>query len=101
MDPQPNGYQSDGLSSRGLSNLTNIMQKVPKSILDGTKDTHLLSTKNSLIDLSMAENWLIRPEVLEICKSAIQLDFESRVRFSTFQLLKRLDEVTYTDFVRI
>jgi hypothetical protein len=89
MDSQQNGEQNDGFSSRGRSNLTNIMQKIPKAILEGTKDTNLLSTKNNLIDLSMAENWLIRPEVLEICKSAIQNNFESHVRISILKLLNR------------
>lgn len=58
----------DYLSQRGRSNITDIMTKIPGAILSGPERT--FNPTNS-INLSMAENWLIRPEILERCKAAI------------------------------
>ena len=70
----------EGLSERGTLNLTAIMSQVPKAILEGSKCS-IVDGRG--IDLSMAENWLIRNEVLDISKAAIQNTFEAHVRFIT------------------
>ena len=37
---------------------------------------------NPNIDLSTSENWLLRPELIEICKQAIQGGFTAKVKLS-------------------
>ena len=64
------------LSERGRSNISEIMSRVPQKLLGDSKSK---SDKSSVIDLSMAENWLIRNEVLEICKFAINKKFQKHV----------------------
>ena len=46
----------EDVSSREASNLTEILAKVPKSLLQGSSNARE-------IDLSFAENWTIRGEV--------------------------------------
>lgn len=65
----------DGFSARGYSNLTDIIAKVPKSLLEP-------SSNPDEIDLSFAENWTIRREVLDIVKRAIEAEFGAHVRCS-------------------
>ena len=65
-----------GLSDRGRSNITQIMSRVPKKLL-GDSESKL--NGSSTIDLSMAENWLIRNEVLEICRFAIDRKLQTHV----------------------
>lgn len=62
-----------GLSSRGHLNLTQVIAKIPKSILEPTPNPNA-------IDLSMAENHLIREEILQIVKSSMAGDLHSKVR---------------------
>ena len=64
------------LSERGRSNIIEIMSRVPKKLLGGTESK---SNRSSIIDLSMAENWLIRNEVLEVCRFAIDQKFQAHV----------------------
>ncbi|KAF2122846.1 1-aminocyclopropane-1-carboxylate synthase 7 [Lophiotrema nucula] len=54
-----------GLSSRGRSNVDAIMPKI-KGAIEERK-----AKKSSKIDLSTAENWLIRSELIDACKAAI------------------------------
>lgn len=70
----------DDLSQRGRSNITAIMARIPKAILAGTKSTKSITSNDGSIDLSMAENWLIRHEVLDICKAAIKDNFDTHVK---------------------
>jgi hypothetical protein len=53
------------LSKRGWSTVEGILPKIKATVVERTKK------KNTNIDLSTAENWLIRPELIEICKGAI------------------------------
>lgn len=62
-----------GLSSRGHLNLTQVIAKMPKSILEPTSNPNV-------IDLSMAENHLIREEILQIAKSSVAGNLQSKVR---------------------
>lgn len=55
-----------GLSARGWDNVGAIMPKIKAAVADRE------STANTLIDLGTAENWLLRSELIEICKTAIQ-----------------------------
>ncbi|CAG8976233.1 hypothetical protein HYALB_00011999 [Hymenoscyphus albidus] len=52
-----------GLSARGGSNVTAVMPKVAAAVA--------ARSSGSQIDLASAENWLIRPDIIEICKDAI------------------------------
>ena len=67
------------LSARGRFNTIEIIARILKAILEGVKDPKSTNSLNNTIDLSMAENWLIRPEVLEICKAAINDNFDQHV----------------------
>ena len=62
-----------GLSSRGHLNLTQVIAKIPKSILEPTSNPNV-------VDLSMAENHLIREEILCIVKSSIAKNLHLEVR---------------------
>jgi hypothetical protein len=79
MESHEIGIPSKALSSRGEINLKTVMEKIPKAILDGSKNSKLFDDQVGVIDLSMAENWLIRLEVLNICKEAIQENFNAHV----------------------
>lgn len=67
------------LSQRGRANIERVMARIPKAILAGTKKTESTNSLDDCIDLSMAENWLIRSEVLAICKAAIDNNFDTHV----------------------
>jgi hypothetical protein len=54
-----------GLSNRGWSNVEAIMPKIKGALEQRMKQN------NTNIDLSTAENWLIREELVDICKGAI------------------------------
>lgn len=64
---------SHGLSNRGWANVETIMPKIRGAV------TQRKIKNNTNIDLSTAENWLMRPELIEICKSAINDHLEPRV----------------------
>lgn len=51
------------MSIRGGSNVAAIMPKIAAAVTARSRGTK--------IDLASAENWLIRPEIIEICKEAI------------------------------
>lgn len=65
---------TNNLSRRGWSNVEAIMPK-----LKGALEQRQMPN-NTNIDLSTAENWLIRPELIEICKEAIDQNLEAKVR---------------------
>lgn len=62
------------LSTRGQHNVSQIITKIPRGILQPTLDP-------DVVDLSMAENHLIRHEVSQFVKSAIADSFNAEVRF--------------------
>jgi hypothetical protein len=62
-----------GMSKRGFSNVESIMPKINAQVAERMK------TKNSNIDLSTAENCLIRPEVVEVYKKSIHEGLSSNV----------------------
>ncbi|MCJ1380194.1 hypothetical protein MMC17_003297 [Xylographa soralifera] len=55
----------NGLSSRGWANVGEIMPKISAAVKQRSQ------SDNPNIDLATAENWLLRPELLDICKTAI------------------------------
>jgi len=65
--------QQRGLSQRGEKNVAVIMPKISSAVTERT------TQKNTKIDLSTAENWLIRPEVVNLCKEAIDTKFNAKV----------------------
>ena len=70
----------DTLSRRGRSNVVVTLAKLPKAMLDDREASKGAEVAREIIDLSMAENWLIRQEVLDICKPAIAKEFDDCVR---------------------
>jgi hypothetical protein len=64
------------LSKRGQFNVDQIIAKIPRAILEPTSDP-------KRVNLSMAENHLIRDEVAEIVRTAIQKSFQAEVRYAS------------------
>lgn len=62
-----------GFSARGASNLIEVMTRVPESILKP-------SSNPDEINLSNAENWVVRNEVLDVLKSAVEKRLQAHVR---------------------
>lgn len=65
------------LSKRGDANVSNILPRIPRTILEAG----WVSNEDSIIDLSIAENWLIRDEILEIQKKVVT-DYFNREHLS-------------------
>lgn len=57
-----------GLSKRGAGNVDAILPRISAAVAERTKN-NLRSNPN--IDLGTSENWLIRPELIELTKAAI------------------------------
>lgn len=83
-------------SERGWSNVANIMPKINAAMEERTRQN------NTNIDLSTAENWLIRPELIDLCKDAISTRLEARVtNFSLhcvcqhIELIRGLQHLSY------
>lgn len=62
-----------GLSSRGWSNIEAIMPKIKSAVEQRSIEN------NTNIDLSTAENWLLRPELIDTCKKSIARGLEAKV----------------------
>jgi hypothetical protein len=60
------------LSARGSLNLTQVLGRIPPQLLNPTE-------RSDEIDLSMAENRLIREEILQLARSAIENSLRSKV----------------------
>ena len=69
----------DYLSRRGHSNVTENMAQLPKAMLESIDSDTDVRGYQDPIDLSVAENWLIRKEVLGIGKLAIEKHFDGHV----------------------
>ena len=69
------GTTSDAMSARGWSNVSAIMPKISAQVAERSRPD------NPNIDLATAENWLIRNEIIEICKEAIQIGLHPKVSF--------------------
>ena len=72
----------DNLSRRGHSNVIETMAQLPKAMLESIDDDTDGRGYQEPIDLSVAENWLIREEVLGIGKLAIEKHFDGQVSFT-------------------
>lgn len=55
------------------------MARMPQKMLEANGNNVDDKGHHESIDLSVAENWLIREEVLEICKPAIEKYFDGHV----------------------
>lgn len=62
-----------GLSQRAWSNVAGIMPQIDAAVKAREQ------SDNSIIDLATAENWLLRPELIELCKMAINTRLEAKV----------------------
>lgn len=71
MEPL-SGY---GLSTRGAGNVAAIWPQISKAVEEREKQY----TAGSSIDMSTSENWLLRDELIQIYKKAIQDDLFGRV----------------------
>lgn len=61
------------------------MCRIPKPFLEAGQRVVApspIDCFDEVIDLSMAENWLIRPEVMAIYKTAIETYFSTEVRLT-------------------
>lgn len=65
MEEQTQKEDRHGLSARGWDNVGAIMPKIKAAVQDRE------NTEDTFIDLGTAENWLLRPEQVDICKNAI------------------------------
>lgn len=61
------------LSKRGWATVEGIMPKIKDVVAERSKKM------NTNIDLSTAENWLLRPELVALCKDAIMDDLLPKV----------------------
>lgn len=66
-------HAQHGMSRRGWANIEVIMPKIKHGVEQRT------APHNDMIDLSTAENWLIRSELIEICKSSITQELVPQV----------------------
>ena len=62
-----------GLSARGWANVAEVMPRISAAIEERSRQD------NPNIDLSTAENWLIRTELIEICKEAVEKNLRAKV----------------------
>lgn len=67
-----------GLSPRGAGNVDAILEKINAAVEERAKQN------NTNIDLGTSENWLIRDELMKICKDAIQNCMVAKVRATGF-----------------
>jgi len=77
------------LSHRGRFNVVNTMSQLPKAMLEDKGGNTVPEEEFDAIDLSMAENWVIRQEVLQICKPAIETSFTGHVSLSSLPALQK------------
>jgi hypothetical protein len=61
-------------SKRGWATVEGIMPKIKDVVAERLKKA------NTNIDLSTAENWLLRPELVALCKDAVAHNLSARVR---------------------
>ena len=64
------------LSQRGWANVGTIMPKIKGALKERVKQD------NPNIDMASAENFLIRDEVIEICKRGIEKELLPKVRLT-------------------
>ena len=88
------------LSQRACLNVAVALAKLRSSMLQDTSVMENAENVNTTIDLSMAENWLIREEILGIGKPAIEREFDLNVRVFYVQSCprRRLLRISYSIF---
>lgn len=69
--------EGSGLSKRGAANVSIIWPKISKAVAE--REEKAKTEGNALIDLSTSENWLIRNELIEFYKNAIERNLAPRV----------------------
>ena len=62
------------LSERGWANVSAVMPKIESAVEERS------GRESQTIDLATAENWLIREEIIELCKESIDGKLSSKVR---------------------
>lgn len=62
-----------GLSSRGAGNVQTTLEKINAAVEERAKKD------NDKIDLGTSENWLIRDELIGICKDAVKNKLVAKV----------------------
>ena len=66
--------ETRGMSKRGWSNVASIMPRISAAVEERKQ------RDNPNIDLATAENWLLRPELIAMCKVAINKRLDAKVR---------------------
>lgn len=64
-----------GLSLRGADNVAAILPRISLAVEERAKKD------NTTIDLGTAENWLIRDELINLCREAIPEGLVAKVSF--------------------
>ena len=67
------------LSQRGVANVTSFIKRMPKNIMDAGNT----ADESVIVDLSVAENWLIRDEILQIQRRVVQNNLHAEVSLSS------------------
>lgn len=65
-----------GLSERGFSNIADIMPRINAAVQERANE------KSPCIDLATSENWLIREELVRLCKDSILQNLKAAVPIS-------------------
>jgi aspartate/methionine/tyrosine aminotransferase len=69
--------EGSGLSKRGAANVSIIWPKIANAVAEREEKGQM--KENSVIDLSTSENWLIRNELIDLYKKAIQENLAAHV----------------------
>jgi len=72
-----------GLSTRGLGNVNAVLPKISAAVEERAKKG------NKNIDMGTSENWLIRQELIALCKDAIQEGLAEKVGMAGFNLVPK------------
>ena len=63
------------LSERGMMSVTSVVPRIPKTVLEAG-DT---LDEGNVVDISVAENWLVRDDILNIVKEIIAQKLQPEV----------------------
>lgn len=83
---------TNGLSTRMSKSVASMLPHIAATIAERT------SKGPAKIDLATAENWLLRPELLEICKDAIAQNLTADVSKAIFSSNIVLSLIIFRNF---
>lgn len=77
-----------GLSARGAGNVDAVFHSISAAVEERAKK------ENTNIDLGTSENWLIRDELISLCKEAVQDGLLAKVSTSSNAIFSRSRTLT-------